>query len=160
MVGKKIRKIFTIILLFITLLVVYMAYNNSSNSFSITNAIIKECNDSYQNCVVDIAEITSFNWDKMYVFSDNTSNSQISKIIGFEYSNSDARYRRKILFIMNNKVIYEDFYITDSFDNPKKGSAYYSYPSELPPYYIYLDSNNALINVENKNDYFKLSLNE
>lgn len=154
---KKIRKIF-IILSLIILFSIYMLYNSSLFSFDITNEIIKSCNNDYQECIVDITNVTTFDWDDMYVFADSTDNNQVSEIIGFEYNNPAAKYHRKILFIMNDEVVYEDLFFSDSFENPKKGSAYYNYPSDLPPFYIHLTSDNALMSVKDKNGYLNLGL--
>jgi len=65
---------------------------------------------------VDVAEITDFEWDYLYVFPPYTGEDKISAILGTEFViTEEERYRLNvgdvlIVFICDNKVAYYEFF--------------------------------------------------
>jgi hypothetical protein len=62
-------------------------------------------------CEIYINDLTSFEWEKMYVFGSSANNEFISCTIGFEYLGKKiSAGSRRIIFSWGNKEIYEEDY--------------------------------------------------
>jgi hypothetical protein len=62
-------------------------------------------------CEISINDLTSFEWDKMYVFGSSANNEFISCTIGFEYSGKKIPDGfRRLIFSWGTKEIYEEDY--------------------------------------------------
>lgn len=102
------RKIFCILLLIIIF---------GSCRKTIKNQIIdqiKQCNNTQSeqdNCIIDINDFVDFKWDKMYVFPSWSMPEDIALNIGFNYNGEYVKDdMRRILFVNNTGVIYEEDY--------------------------------------------------
>lgn len=62
-------------------------------------------------CTISINDLTSFEWDKMYVFGSSANNEFIGCTIGFEYHGNKIRDGfRRIIFSWGAREIYEEDY--------------------------------------------------
>jgi hypothetical protein len=62
-------------------------------------------------CAISINDLTSFEWDKMYVFGSSADNEFISCSVGFEYNGEKIKDGfRRIIFSWGVKEIYEEDY--------------------------------------------------
>ena len=62
-------------------------------------------------CTISIDDLTSFEWDKMYVFGSSANSEFISCTIGFEYSGKKIQNgSRRIIFSWGSREIYEEDY--------------------------------------------------
>lgn len=67
-------------------------------------------------CTVYINDLTSFEWDEMYVFGSSANNEFISSTIGFDYHGKKIRDGfRRIIFSWGVKEIYEEDYQPKSY---------------------------------------------
>jgi len=66
-----------------------------------------EKNERGDSCVVKIINITSFDWDEMYVFREDCSLEEVNKQLGFKYPYFEDVARR-IVFIKSRKVVYHE----------------------------------------------------
>lgn len=64
-----------------------------------------------------MVNITSFDWDKMYVFRDNSGLEEVNKQLGFEYPYFEDIAKR-IIFTKSKKVIYHE----EEYPDPDKKS--------------------------------------
>jgi len=106
---KSIRKLMILIFPFL----VYSCQN------SIQDKIVDNIKKNVQgdSCVVKMVNITSFNWDKMYVFSENSGLEDVNKQLGFEYPYFEDIAKR-IIFTKSKKVVYHE----EEFPDPDKKS--------------------------------------
>jgi hypothetical protein len=63
------------------------------------------------DCIIKIAEITDFQWDKMFVFHYGVPFDEIQKHIGTEYG-SYKEFKRQLVFIKDGKVIHQENLLT------------------------------------------------
>lgn len=68
-------------------------------------------------CRISFQGLTPFQWNKLYFFRSWTTASEIQKIIGSNYNGNDVQddYTR-MLFINNGKIVYEEDFISLSYD--------------------------------------------
>ena len=106
---KIMRKLMILILPFL----VYSCQN------SIQDKIVDNIKKNVQgdSCVVKMVNITSFNWDKMYVFSENSGLEDVNKQLGFEYPYFEDIAKR-IIFTKSKKVVYHE----EEYPDPEKKS--------------------------------------
>jgi hypothetical protein len=81
----------------------------------IINAI--QQNEKKDSCVVTIANITSFDWDKMYVFVKNSGIEDVNKQLGFTYPYYEDNAKR-IIFLKSKKIVYHE----EEYPDPDKKS--------------------------------------
>ena len=117
---------------------------------------VKQCNGNFENCIVSADQVTDFDWDKMYVFSDSVKNSQISEILQVEYNNEKAEMKRRIIFTKNNEIVHEELFFYDPFDGPPSKTAFYEYGSELSPHYISVDRDDANFSIEIFESFYRI----
>lgn len=106
---KSMRKLTILIFSFL----VYSCQN------SIKDRIVDNIEKSGQedSCIVKMVNITSFDWDKMYVFRDNSGLEEVNKQLGFEYPYFEDIAKR-IIFTKSKKVIYHE----EEYPDPDKKS--------------------------------------
>ena len=82
---------------------------------------IDACADLDVECMIDFAELTDFDWDKMLVMDaiDAYTEKQIEEDLGFKYTfpkppllPSSRDFKDRIVFFKDGEVIYEESYIT------------------------------------------------
>ncbi len=80
---------------------------------SIERRIGKKIDNCQPNtdCIVKVAEITDFQWDKMFVFAYATPFDEIEKQIGAKYG-SYEEFKRQLVFIKDGKVIHQENLLT------------------------------------------------
>ncbi|MBU1935218.1 hypothetical protein KKF04_04135 [Patescibacteria group bacterium] len=117
---------------------------------------MKQCNGNFENCIVSANEVTDFDWDRIYIFSDSVNNSQISKILQIEYSNEKAEMKRRTIFIKNNNIVHEELFSYEQFDGPPSKTAFYEYGSELSPHYISIDKDNDNFLIQIFEDFYRI----
>lgn len=108
-----------------------------SKSFDrkIADYIDESCKATEQeSCVVDLNQITDFEWDRMFVFGGVTISEEISEAIGFDCA-CDAvqdNYMR-IVFLKDRKIVMEsEYYGLDGkvqFRQSKEGGDFLLYQS-------------------------------
>ncbi len=74
----------------------------------VIKAVQINCSDS-KKCQISIDKLTNFEWQKMYIFGQITTQDEISDAIGFEYNGTLVpEDENRIIFCSNNKVTQED----------------------------------------------------
>ncbi len=145
--NKK-NNILTLLVLLLTLL------NSCTNNKNVIefNKIIT--NNISKDSIVDFNTIFPFKWEKMYIFNRDhfPCESDISKITGAKYTGYHNCDDRLILFIKDNKIIFEvvTLYESDDFDDkiaPFKYNFYYGTNS-----LSYFTKNNAKFKVQKYKD--------
>lgn len=103
------RKLMILILPFL----VYSCQN------SIQDKIVDNIKKSGQgdSCIVKMVNITSFDWDKMYVFRENSGLEEVNKQLGFQYPYFEDIAKR-IIFTKSRKVVYHE----EEYPDPDKKS--------------------------------------
>jgi len=74
-------------------------------------------NGQRDSCVLKIVDITSFDWDKMYVFSKNSGLEEVNQQLGFEYPYFEDIAKR-LIFTKSKKVVYHE----EEYPDPEKKS--------------------------------------
>ncbi len=102
---KKITIIFLIsLILFLGFFWVHK--KNSNFDSKVSNYINKNC-DFSKDCILDISEITNFDWDTLYFFKEGlvlNDKDLIQKFGLINHGLSD----RQIIFTLNNKIVYSE----------------------------------------------------
>ncbi len=119
-------------------------YNTSCNKLS--------------SCTVNIASITPYDWDKMYVFKTTASLETIDKALGFNYPYFEDIAER-VVFLKNNKIVYHDDYYP-TFDDEMYTSIVFDLPNDES--FKLFSVKNAIFKIdkkeiEEKQTYFVLS---
>jgi hypothetical protein len=79
----------------------------------VEDGIEQTCN-GLDSCKINMSEIMTFDWDKMYVFKSGATLEQINEVIGFEYPYfEDIAYR--VIFTKSNSVVFHE----DDFPYPE-----------------------------------------
>jgi hypothetical protein len=69
-------------------------------------------------CMISINDLTSFEWDEMYVFGSSSNNEFISSTVGFDYHGARIPYGfRRIIFSWGRREICEEDYKPRSYQN-------------------------------------------
>lgn len=63
------------------------------------------------DCIIKIAGITDFQWDKMFVFDYGVPFNEIQKHTGTEYG-SYEEFKRQLVFINDGKIIHQENLLT------------------------------------------------
>jgi hypothetical protein len=106
---KIMKKLMILILPFL----VYSCQNSIQDK--IVNDIKK--NGQEDSCVVKMVNITSFDWDKMYIFRKNSGLEEVNQQLGFEYPYFEDIAKR-IIFTKSKKVVYHE----EEYPDPDKKS--------------------------------------
>ena len=102
---RRLYLLLSVLALLIVILI--FAFSNRSN---LSNKIIKfiDNNCDVNNiCILKIAEVTDFSWDKMLVYQVGSSNLEISEALGVEYKNL-VDLMSGIVFVYQNKIVYKE----------------------------------------------------
>ena len=87
-----------------------------------------------QSCLIPIAQVTDFKWDKMYVFNHPSAPDVIDHALGIHYPYY-VEFTRSIIFLNKNQIVhYENNY--SKAEGPTDGEVLFDYPDSLN-YYIY-----------------------
>ena len=128
----------------IFLLYIVTALYGCSKSFDqkIAEHIDARCNSfEDQSCIVDLTQITDFEWDSMYVFGGLTVREEIGEALGFDCQCSAVQdnYMR-IVFVKDSKIVKEsDYHGLDGdvqFRKSKNGGKWLSYSSSSKFYVL------------------------
>ncbi|PHM35985.1 hypothetical protein Xmau_04386 [Xenorhabdus mauleonii] len=160
-VNKNNIIIFALLLGIVILLLFF-----SNKQWSIINYVDKHCQIN-TSCLIDISEITSFDWDKMYIIDKGMDREDIEDIIGTTF-NDTASLFYKVIFVRNEKVIYSGEYNpSDESYEKKLIKPNFHYPHETEEDYFShysISKDNAIISVEIENEprmsdkvYYKIS---
>ena len=69
-------------------------------------------------CTVSINDLTTFEWDKMYVFGSSSNNETISSTVNFIYTGKPINTGfRRIFFSWGKREMYEEDYRPRSYQN-------------------------------------------
>jgi len=118
------------------------------------NSVCKDTN----TCAINIKEVTSFAWDKMYVFKTTASLEIVNEALGFNYPYFEDVAER-VIFIKDKKVVYHDDYYP-TFDDDVYTSLVFTLSNETSFKSFSADSAIFKIEkkeIENKQTYFVLS---
>jgi hypothetical protein len=87
---------------------VFTACNSTDKK--IITYVSSVCSNYSDSCCIDLREALNIDYDKMYLFCEDTPDNVISKIIKQKYDKNkhitDSKYR--IILLKNNKIMYED----------------------------------------------------
>ena len=64
------------------------------------------------NCIIKVAEIADFEWDKMYVFDYGLSPEAIEEILGMSPPDYHE-FKRWLVFVKDDKIVYREIEPTD-----------------------------------------------
>jgi hypothetical protein len=112
----------------------------------IVNKINQQCKTT-DTCIVRMSDVTDFEWEKMYVFNENSRLEEINKLLGFNYEYFEDVARR-IIFTKSNKVVYHE----DDFPYPEespKGKVFFKLGNDTLHYRVFL-MKNAVFKTERK----------
>jgi len=132
------------IIFYLTIVLIYGCQNSIQKK--IVNKINQQCKTA-DNCVIRMSEVTDFEWEKMYIFNENSSLEEINKALGFNYKYFKDVARR-IIFTKSNKVVYQE----DDFPYPEespKGKVFFILGSDTLHYRVFL-MKNAVFKTESK----------
>ena len=126
--------------------------NSCTQSFDeeVANHIESKCSDfsTPKSCLVDIIEVTEFDWDSMFVFASMTMPYEINSIIGFDCNCNHVKdnYTR-VVFTKDQKIVYQNQYYGLSsmvqFRSINKTDKYIKYSRKESIFYA-LKRNNTL----------------
>ncbi|MBD8389031.1 hypothetical protein [Dysgonomonas sp. BGC7] len=127
-----------VIILFITTIFYSCdeGYNKATIEVKIFEYIETNCLNNTKNCVVNISDITLFDWDSLFVINAGTNSADISKIIGINYISKDDFTRRRYFFVKDKNIVYKEDIKYDP-SAPKKGIVIFGDSHSLPRYSIY-----------------------
>jgi len=140
-----------VIFLFLaTINLLFLSSCTTSFDKKVTNHIESKCSDfsTPKSCLVDLIEVTEFDWDSMYVFASMTMPNEINSIIGFDCDCSHVKdnYTR-VVFTRDQKVVYQNQYYGLSsmvqFRSINKTDKYIKYSRKESIFYA-LKRNNTL----------------
>ncbi|WP_244589849.1 hypothetical protein [Xenorhabdus budapestensis] len=92
--------------LILGIVIFFLSVNNSK--LSIIDYADKHCQKNTA-CLIDMNKIASFDWDKMYVLDKGMDHKDIESIIGAAFTGKASLFY-KIIFVRNQRVVYEDEY--------------------------------------------------
>ena len=89
---------------------------------AVVTATYESCSDK-SNCIIDFKDAMDFDWQVMHILSESVEDSVVDSVIGFDYKKTKGN-KRLILFVKNDKVIYEqsDVWGFNDEKNPIVGS--------------------------------------
>jgi hypothetical protein len=101
--------------------------SNSNIEKQIVEEIESKC--AKKVCTIDINQLTSFSWDKMYVFGPGLTEDRIKEIIGIDYP-AYVEFTRPIIFIKQSKIVhFENDYIDEEYFTD--GQVIFDYPDSV-----------------------------
>lgn len=81
---------------------------SSCKDNSIAAILYSKC-DGHDKCIRQVKDVTTFKWDKVYIFSIASSLEDIEVALGVPYKQwQDVGYR--IIFVEKDKVVYHEEY--------------------------------------------------
>ncbi|MDH6251250.1 hypothetical protein M2347_000977 [Chryseobacterium sp. H1D6B] len=97
-------------IIFILIIFNIISCNEKNDNSKFENQIVTLIKESCaaENCFIDLSEITSFKWNKLYVFKETASNAEVEKIINQKYPYFEDVARRFIFIDKNNKIVYHE----------------------------------------------------
>jgi hypothetical protein len=78
---------------------------------------------------VALSDLTSFEWEKVYIFENRRNPQFIEEIIGIKYDESLDLVSVVIIFIRNNEIVYDEFIYLD-FDGKSRFYVYINFGIE------------------------------
>lgn len=96
-----------------------------------------------EGCVIDIANVTNFEWDEMYVFSFGESD-DIEEVLGIKPEKSSVS-RRKIVFMLDKKIVYYEEFRTN-IEHSVNGQIYFD--PQVDSWYKVYTPQNAMFNIQ------------
>lgn len=135
----------------IIIVLLFVVSCNQKSDSKIGKKINEKCIE--KNCVINMADIVSGDWDYMYVFQLGMSQDQVNSKLGFKYPFFEDVASR-VIFINNNEVVYHE----DEFPNPekiKKGELYFESGNSN---YLKIPREKAIFIVTKTDGYYQLDL--
>jgi hypothetical protein len=126
---------------------VIMIMSLSGCSKSISEKIIDRIEHQFKNskeCIIEVKDITHFDWDKMYVFYESATVEEMENALGFKYDNLNGGTRH-LIFTRKNKVVYHEEDYPDP-SKPSYGKVIFMYwdntiePSKRRAFFVFRDS--------------------
>ena len=99
------KKIFIWLL---TLILMFSLCSCSNNSVEKNNLNLRKAILTNNSPVIKLNDLTSFNWDKVYIFDETVTKQQIEKVIGCSskyIKQSENSNFLNIVFVKDNKVV-------------------------------------------------------
>ncbi len=146
------------------IVILFLSFNNKQ--LGIVDYADKYCQKN-TTCLIDMNEITPFDWDKMYILDKGMKPRDIEDIIGAKF-NEKASLFYKIIFVKDKKIVYSDEYHPPHESYKKKfiKPNFYYPPENKENYFSHyaISKNNAILSVEiehkpsiNDKVYYKIS---
>ena len=111
-INNIIKTLFYIFILFF----IINCQNRKDNFYNSVNSYYSSCKEK-KKCYFNLKDCFVFEWDKLYIFNSENypeaDKEEISKIIGIEYNNTRSNQESLLIFIKNNKIVFE---IKDSYN--------------------------------------------
>jgi hypothetical protein len=146
-------------LISLVILVVLSSCNSDKNTEEFNTLISQEydkCLKKEDSCIVNLKDVFPFDWDKMYVFSNEhypeSNYKSISKITGVSYSgNRKYLENRSILFIKDKKIVHEvlTYYQPEGYIDTKPMYVGFVYGDKFPDFFL---KNNSIFKVKKHNN--------
>jgi len=73
----------------------------------IENEIAKKASVCNEECVIKLSDLTTFGWDKVYIFQALVPAEFIDEALGMHYEDY-VEATRTIIFVKNNKIVYAE----------------------------------------------------
>lgn len=109
------KKLCSIIIVIIVIIVLVMLRKSLSSNNKLSDIIMEYVDnnaDKNNNSILSMKNITDFKWDKMLIFMEGSTNSEISEILGVEF-NDCIDLSWGMIFMYKNKIIYKESIFRD-----------------------------------------------
>lgn len=106
----------------------------------LTEKIEAQCSQVSQGCIFNLADVTDFEWEKVYVFYGLVDKDEISAIIGFNCKCDDLQDQRtRLIYIFGGNIAHEFEYSTMGellqFRSLRKADEFISYDRAKAKFY-------------------------
>src|ERR1043166_1470867 len=89
-----------------SVMLIACGWQSNSVEARIVNRINQQCGKA-GDCIIRIREVTPFDWDKMYVFTDGAAQGEVDKALGVPFPNY-TEFTRKIVFMNRGVIVYSE----------------------------------------------------
>jgi hypothetical protein len=118
-------------LIILTLVLLYGCGEKGIDPNSIEGKIVSKVNSTCRvlgSCTIRLKDLTSFEWDKVYVFKYNASLEDINKALGFELP-AYTEFTRRIIFLREGEGVHREEEPT-SVEGPVDGEVVFDIPDD------------------------------
>jgi len=131
--------------LFLKIALMSLLISCSNNRWNIENQIedyIKKNCETKSQCVIDINEVLSFEWDSFVVFKETSTSGEVTNVLGMNYPYYEA-VEKRIVFLNQEKIVYHDD-VYPSVSSLSNGEIVFEIPDTLN--YRFFKSSEFIVN--------------